>query len=516
MWAALLMTGFAFTSCDEQFDNPVTQNDPSNPLSTWTYEVNVKFADFDFDYLDLDYVAPKTIYVYNEEAKLLGQLTTKDNIQPNTYAKFSGKLTGAIGENLLISTIGDFSEYSNQDGTTDFIKDHILQSAAAPILIANSVAGTVATKNVELQNSCSAIELSLAGFATGEEKEITITGDEVEIPGVTEKKITVNLAEGVTSDKFYVVLPFDTEEEYTYNFETTSGEETLIGTTKEDFDLGELENEQVIMYPSSKELDLTKWAAILEAKEVAAPYYFLVKIDDAKIIQTGEDAIAADLTIDANNVTIKDLNIKDGWGGFRLDENAKVLNVKGENVFDFTNSVWNAISVYGNVTLKGDGSIYAAGQGNGLDLAGTYGYRIDENNWFEEPNKLTIADEVTLKLKGINSNGAYIGLFNNYTTTENGIDIEHENVPNEINVNGGSLELEGGYTGAYIHGKLTISSNALSVKAKTNGAWGGIYSIHDGNTNNEMLLSKLVENVEDFTETFDGNGLRTITPKPAE
>ena len=33
-WAVLLMTGFAFYSCDERFDNPVTQQqDPSK--SQW-------------------------------------------------------------------------------------------------------------------------------------------------------------------------------------------------------------------------------------------------------------------------------------------------------------------------------------------------------------------------------------------------------------------------------------------------------------------------------------------------
>jgi hypothetical protein len=49
LWSVLLMTGFAFYSCDDVIDNPAGgKQDPSNPNSSWTYEVSIKFADFVF------------------------------------------------------------------------------------------------------------------------------------------------------------------------------------------------------------------------------------------------------------------------------------------------------------------------------------------------------------------------------------------------------------------------------------------------------------------------------------
>lgn len=78
MWSALLMTGFAFYSCDDVVDNPV-QNDSA----VWNYSVTVKFADFDFKGLvdpvsgeKYAYEAPKTLYVFNEELEPLGTIAT--------------------------------------------------------------------------------------------------------------------------------------------------------------------------------------------------------------------------------------------------------------------------------------------------------------------------------------------------------------------------------------------------------------------------------------------------------
>ncbi|MBE6267223.1 MAG: hypothetical protein E7102_12295 [Prevotella ruminicola] len=80
-WAVLLMTGFAFYSCDERFDNPVAERqDSSSPNATWSYEVGLKFQNFSLNHPDLNwnnwgtwdvdgeevtYKAPSTVYVYN-------------------------------------------------------------------------------------------------------------------------------------------------------------------------------------------------------------------------------------------------------------------------------------------------------------------------------------------------------------------------------------------------------------------------------------------------------------------
>lgn len=75
LWSVLLMTGFAFYSCDDVIDNPATgKQDPSNPNATWTYEVGIKFAEFNSWYADVDgesvdaWKAPSTVYVYNKSS----------------------------------------------------------------------------------------------------------------------------------------------------------------------------------------------------------------------------------------------------------------------------------------------------------------------------------------------------------------------------------------------------------------------------------------------------------------
>jgi hypothetical protein len=163
LFAALLMTGFAFYSCDDVVDNPV-----QDATAEWSYEVSVKFADFKFWYDPTDettqikdgvtgepylYKAPQTIYVYNMENELLGSLTTSEEIDDLSKSyKFSGKLNGAIGESLIISTLST-SEYAKQDGTLKNIVDNslILENAVVPVRNYSEAASKVTTANAELQ-----------------------------------------------------------------------------------------------------------------------------------------------------------------------------------------------------------------------------------------------------------------------------------------------------------------------------------------------------------------------------
>ena len=147
IYALLLMTGFAFYSCDDRFDNPVAeQQDPTNPNATWSYEVSVKFANYSNDgYKDVDgkkytYTAPSTIYVYNKSFEKLGELTvTEPEEFPDSFTvadfdksyKFAGKLQGAVGEELIIATLDNLDYISKQDGTQKSIMKYLSYYASA-------------------------------------------------------------------------------------------------------------------------------------------------------------------------------------------------------------------------------------------------------------------------------------------------------------------------------------------------------------------------------------------------
>ena len=73
MWSALLMTGFAFYSCDDVVDNPVQDEN-----AQWNYSVSVTCPGFDFKGLAdpetgdaFTYEVPKTLYVLNEEGSFM-------------------------------------------------------------------------------------------------------------------------------------------------------------------------------------------------------------------------------------------------------------------------------------------------------------------------------------------------------------------------------------------------------------------------------------------------------------
>ena len=102
LFAALLMTGFAFYSCEDVVDNPA-----QDPAQSWNYSVSVKFADFDFNgavdenSVPYTYKAPTTLYVLNEENTLMGTITTDAAPAIGDYGTYAGTLTGSIGNNLI-------------------------------------------------------------------------------------------------------------------------------------------------------------------------------------------------------------------------------------------------------------------------------------------------------------------------------------------------------------------------------------------------------------------------------
>ena len=135
MWSALLMTGFAFYSCDDVIDNPA-QNDST----VWNCTVNVTFANFDFNGMGdpesgepYAFEAPKKLYVFNEQLEPLGTIATNTPPSAGATAKYSGNLCGVIGDNLILTTKTG-TDYAKQDGTIkSVVENGIVQTAKVGI-----------------------------------------------------------------------------------------------------------------------------------------------------------------------------------------------------------------------------------------------------------------------------------------------------------------------------------------------------------------------------------------------
>lgn len=175
MWSALLMTGFAFYSCDDVVDNPV-----QDTSAVWNYAVNVKFADFNFGGLinptttePYTYEAPKTLYVFNEQLQPLGEITTEKAPAAGSSAKYSGTLRGAIGDNLIIFTKTG-AECAKQDGTIESaIENGIVQSATVAVKIYSNYNYNVSTEDAKMQNAAAIVKLASNDLYGGDKVAIT-------------------------------------------------------------------------------------------------------------------------------------------------------------------------------------------------------------------------------------------------------------------------------------------------------------------------------------------------------
>ena len=523
-WAVLLMTGFAFYSCDERFDNPATETpNPSDPASTWTYEVNVKFAWFS-TYNDgentLKFEAPNTLYVFNKSLDLLGEITCDEEIDQDNYTadfyKFKGTLKGAIGDTLIIGTIGDQKWFAEkQDGTIETIyKNGILQSAKVPIIVANESNGKIGTQRVELQPHTAIVGFRMYRYATGKETGVTISSDKLMIP--KGEDINITFAEGVDpSERFWVALPLLESTNADYAFKTTSEKGVdLFGTlTNYWFYPGNLTwTYSVEMLP--KEID------IAEYKELFHTNWLNVYNDGTILTQSGEEPIEMSLDIYADNVTIKGINIKNSnfyvdlpWAtSSRTNIN---LNIEGENVID--NPTWDTgMSIYYPTIFKGNGSLSVTGNYTGINISGWGQHPIDDETTLALPGSLIIEEGVTVKAI---SNYGGLNLYKQsgtYWYEENGEWKEGEWTDlynNFLEVNG-NLEVESEYTGIYKYGKITVGETGTLKVTSNNASWKIFDSSITEGEDYEAALETLVADKSKFSdEISEDKKVRTIKKK---
>lgn len=524
-WAVLLMTGFAFYSCDERYDNPATETpNPSDPASTWTYEVNVKFAWFN-SYNDgentLKFEAPNTLYVFNKSLDLLGEITCDEEIDQDNYSadfyKFAGTLKGAIGDTLIIGTIGDQKWFAEkQDGTLKNIyKNGILQTAKVPIIVANESNGKIGTQRVELQNHTAIVGFNMYRYATGKETGVTISSDKFMMPKA--ESINITFAKDVNpSEIFWVALPMLEGGNPSPAFKTTSekGVDLFGKSLYSWFSPGNITSTiSVEMLP--------KLIDIAEYKELFNTNWMDIFADGTVVTQSGDDAIDFNLYFYTNKATIKGINIiGEIYSNTPDGETECVLNIEGDNTVSSTYA-YSVLWIYRKTTFKGNGTLSINNNntwnyGYGIYITSYDEYYIDDKNSIVIPGGLIIEDGVTVKAKAPYG-GIYIGkLTGDY---EYDVDGKREKAEwtdlynNFVEVNG-NLETEGDYNAIYKRGIINIGETG-SLKATSNNA---SWKIYDGNITEgedyEAALETLVADKSKFSdEISEDKKVRTIKKK---
>ena len=540
LWSVLLMTGFAFYSCDDVIDNPAGgKQDPSNPNATWTYEVSIKFVDFSFwhndanwnwvntdiDGEEVTYKAPSTVYVHNKAGEFLGELKAVEefdykNFKFDSYYKFAGTLTGAIGEELVISTLKDFDYYSKQDGTLKTLAENcMLATAEVPIIVTDNNRKKIATQNVKLESAILPIFARFnSNYTDDTDRSFTLTADSL----IATPSFEVKFAEAVKpqTEGFFFAFAPSAKESAKYNFEFNSEEKGIKGINVWESAYKGLTSVQSVwgLNFNPKEIDLSKYTKYLkDVKEQEAPYYISTTADqnaafEPLIYQSSKDTVEVRLTI-YGKATIKDLvfgkssyvylrgnkAVYEAYNPVGGYNELPVITVLGEN--SITSTYYTGIYVYSEATLKGDGTLKTESNYNGISISNSYLDEVADKNWnwtsLRKPAKLIVTENVKL--------------ISNSQVAINSVWINSEPFANELVLKGGSLEAkgkEGQFAIALWGGKLNIGEGT-SVKATTGMTGDGAICIYDQATNAEATIESLVADKTKFTdETKDG--VRTI------
>lgn len=524
-WAVLLMTGFAFYSCDERYDNPATETpNPSDPASTWTYEVNVKFAWFN-SYNDgentLKFEAPNTLYVFNKSLDLLGEITCDEEIDQDNYTadfyKFAGTLKGAIGDTLVIGTIGDQKWFAEkQDGTIENIyKNGILQTAKVPIIVANESNGKIGTQRVELQNHTAIVGFNMYRYATGKETGVTISSDKFMMPKA--ESINITFAKDVNpSELFWVALPLLEGTNPNPDFKTTSekGVDLFGKSLYSWFSPGNITSTYSVEM-------LPKLIDIAEYKELFNTNWMDIFADGTVVTQSGDDAIDFNLYFYTNKATIKGININgDLYCNTPDGETECILNIEGDNSVS-NNYNYSVLWIYRKTTLKGNGTLSLNNTnpwnyGYAIYINGYEEWDIDSKNSVVVPAGLAIENGVTVKTKAYDGGILLYKNTGNYYYNNDGKREEAEwtDLFNSFVRVNGNLEIECNNTGIVKYGIINIGETG-SVKVTSNNAG---YKIYDGNITEgddfEAKLETLVADKSKFSdEISEDKKVRTIKKK---
>lgn len=518
-WAVLLMTGFAFHSCDERFDNPATETpDPSDPASTWTYQVKISFADFnpdDIRYWDAEaeefkyYENPTTVFVYNQKGEKLGALSVTEEYGDT----FAGTLNGAIGDTLIISSLEDFDYYSKQDGSIEsIVKYGILQVAKVPIIIANSTTGKIGTQAVKMETATQVFGIYFGDWCFFD--SFKIISDNIRAKS---NSIAIKFDEEASKNSTkYISLAFVEKEKADYTFEIAEKEEagfTFAKVIFEDAVWAETDSEtkKYIYWDEAicnlKSVDLTKYYNYRKSlnEDAGDDWKLYLNLQQTKDIETlvyqsGEEALPVSMNLnEIDKITLKSINIK---GNMQVNKyyvyNGKGtdITIEGNNVIEGVDSYWGGILPWGAlVTLKGNGSITVNGVNYGADIYSRYRLYDEEGNYVQKPSELIIDDNVKF-------------------TAKNTVYLEGSGI---LTVKGGTFEALGKEGQVAIvmdsSSKLNIGTGITSFKATA--GEGTSICILDNATGSEAVIDKLVADKTKFDYKKE-EGVVTITPKQVQ
>ena len=388
LFAALLMTGFAFYSCDDVVDNPA-----KDPAQSWNYSVSVKFEAF----TGVAYQAPTTLYVLNEENTLMGTVTTDAAPAVGDYGTYAGTLTGSIGNNLIIVSQSN-EDCAKQDGTLASIaKNGIVQTATVPIKIYNANSGTLTTAAAKMENTSAIVKFKTNELFAGDKLTFTAKDQAFEISINEEFDPTVGI--------LYAAVPATG---------TDNGDITIAATSKDGFmrgytlkgqtypvTKGVITDYSAVAVPFEKTgVDLTVWDAYQrEINDITGSTTFNQWINDDKsfvITQSGEKAVNTNVelrgSLDANvaatlnNIRLKESRYFEIYNGAKFD-----ITLIGANKFE----TLNLSSPY---TKKGEGTWEFERLNIGGKVTTTTDTDLDINkttiNYFAE---FTFNEDITLK-----------------------------------------------------------------------------------------------------------------------
>lgn len=474
LFAALIMTGFAFYSCEDVVDNPA-----KDPAQSWNYSVSVKFENFDFTAQPTDpvtgetnvYKVPTTLYVLNEENTLMGTITTDAAPTAGNYGTYAGTLTGTIGNNLIITTkIGN--DLAKQDGTlASAIENGIVQTAEVPIKIYNANSGNLTTGAAKMENTAAIAHVS-SWQIKGGDKIAFVAGDQTFEWTVYEEFNTP-----ATSQNLYIALPTPADPETEFTISTDSKDGYTRGVAIKLSDWPALAKGKVSTYLGyipfiETGVDLTKWDAYMRENGNTGYFTFNQRVDDGKsfiISQSGTTALdSVDVMIGASpetevSITLKDIRLgknrtlslgnTDWW--YKWDGtydyygwSGKVnVNLIGENKFD-------KLSLHCPNTVKGEGSW----KFNRIEI-GNYGHKSSQDWNFVKEGAVTYKIDNDMNLQGINANGGIINI-----NTDMGLEYMYLYGEGEINIADGkkvNIISKEGYIIDINEAKLTLGKGSI-------------------------------------------------------
>lgn len=399
LFAALIMTGFAFYSCEDVVDNPA-----QDPAQSWKYSVSVKFADFDFSAQPNDpvtgepnaYVAPTTLYVLNEQNTLMGTITTDAAPAAGEYGTYAGLITGSIGNNLIITTKIS-NDLDKQDGTlASAIENGIVQTAEVPIKIYNANSGHLTTAAAKMENTSAIAHVHIDQLVAGD--KVTFSNGTQSFEWTVNEEFEIDYNNDYwNSTSMYVAIPKNgnEEEKYTLLSNKQNGEVLAKEITSEMFPVtvGKVSDDLGYLPFDVCGVDLTIWDAYQRQEyDITGSTYYSRWIEEGKpfvITQSGEKAVNANVVLNGNYntdvaVTLNNVRLeKDNY--FRVQDGPKfAITLIGENKFE-------TLNLYSPFTKKGDGTWTF----NQLNIGGGTGW--DGSTWVPYAAEYTINEDIDLK-----------------------------------------------------------------------------------------------------------------------